>query len=65
MIMGLGVNGSGIASARYAAQHGAITRVTDLRPPNCWHPAYARWQACLSNMCLGSIATKIFYGPKL
>ena len=32
LIMGLGVNGSGIASARYAAQHGAITRVTDLRP---------------------------------
>ncbi|HEU0003384.1 MAG TPA: UDP-N-acetylmuramoyl-L-alanine--D-glutamate ligase [Ktedonobacteraceae bacterium] len=32
LIMGLGVNGSGIASARYAAQHGAIVRVTDLRP---------------------------------
>lgn len=32
LIMGLGVNGSGIASARYAASHGAIVRVTDLRP---------------------------------
>lgn len=32
LIMGLGLHGSGIASARYAAQQGAIVRVTDLRP---------------------------------
>jgi UDP-N-acetylmuramoylalanine--D-glutamate ligase len=31
LIMGLGLHGSGIASARYAAQQGAIVRVTDLR----------------------------------
>ena len=31
LIMGLGLNGSGIASARYTAQRGAIVRVTDLR----------------------------------
>lgn len=31
LIMGLGLHGSGIAAARYAAQHGAIVRVTDLR----------------------------------
>lgn len=39
LIMGLGVNGSGIASARYAAQHGAITRVTDLRPDELLAPS--------------------------
>jgi len=39
LIMGLGVNGSGIASARYAAQHGAITRVTDLRPAEVLAPS--------------------------
>lgn len=37
--MGLGLNGSGIASARYAAQHGAITRVTDLRPAELLAPS--------------------------
>src|SRR5260370_4606319 len=31
LIMGLGLHGSGIASARYAAQQGGIVRVTDLR----------------------------------
>jgi UDP-N-acetylmuramoylalanine--D-glutamate ligase len=31
LIMGLGLHGSGIASARFAAQQGAIVRVTDLR----------------------------------
>jgi UDP-N-acetylmuramoylalanine--D-glutamate ligase len=39
LIMGLGVNGSGIASARYAAQHGAIVRVTDLRPAELLAPS--------------------------
>ncbi len=32
LIMGLGLHGSGIASARYASRQGAIVRVTDLRP---------------------------------
>ncbi|HVB75512.1 MAG TPA: UDP-N-acetylmuramoyl-L-alanine--D-glutamate ligase [Ktedonobacteraceae bacterium] len=39
LIMGLGVNGSGIASARYAAQHDAIVRVTDLRPAELLAPS--------------------------
>jgi UDP-N-acetylmuramoylalanine--D-glutamate ligase len=39
LIMGLGLNGSGIASARYATQHGAITRVTDLRPTELLTPS--------------------------
>lgn len=31
LIMGLGLQGSGMASARYAAQQGAIVRVTDMK----------------------------------
>src|SRR2546421_10109831 len=39
LIMGLGLNGSGIASARYTAQRGAIVRVTDLRSAEVLTPS--------------------------
>jgi UDP-N-acetylmuramoylalanine--D-glutamate ligase len=39
LIMGLGLHGSGIASARFAAQQGAIVRVTDLRPAEVLVPS--------------------------
>jgi len=39
LIMGLGLHGSGIASARFAAQQGAIVRVTDLRPAEVLAPS--------------------------
>lgn len=39
LIMGLGLHGSGIASARYAAQQGAVVRVTDLRPAEVLAPS--------------------------
>lgn len=39
LIMGLGLHGSGIASARYAAQQGAIVRVTDLRSAKVLAPS--------------------------
>ena len=39
LIMGLGLHGSGIASARYAAQQGARVRVTDLRPAEILAPS--------------------------
>jgi UDP-N-acetylmuramoylalanine--D-glutamate ligase len=39
LIMGLGIHGSGIASARYAAHHGAQVRVTDLRPAEVLAPS--------------------------
>src|SRR5947209_4190981 len=39
LIMGLGLHGSGIASARYASQQGAIVRVTDLRPAEILAPS--------------------------
>jgi UDP-N-acetylmuramoylalanine--D-glutamate ligase len=41
LIMGLGLHGSGIASARYAAQQGAIVRVTDLRSAEILAPSIA------------------------
>ena len=41
LIMGLGLHGSGIASARYAAQQGAQVRVTDLRPAEVLAPSIA------------------------
>ncbi len=39
LIMGLGLHGSGIASARYASEHGAVVRVTDLRPAEILAPS--------------------------
>lgn len=39
LIMGLGLHGSGIASARYAAQQGAIVRVTDVRSAEVLAPS--------------------------
>src|SRR6266702_3108408 len=39
LVMGLGLHGSGIAAARYAAQHGAIVRVTDLRSAQVLAPS--------------------------
>ena len=39
LVMGLGLHGSGIAAARYAAQHGAIVRVTDLRSAEILAPS--------------------------
>ncbi|MGH2506789.1 MAG: UDP-N-acetylmuramoyl-L-alanine--D-glutamate ligase [Ktedonobacteraceae bacterium] len=41
LIMGLGLHGSGIASARYAAQQGAYVRVTDLRSTEVLAPSIA------------------------
>jgi len=39
LVMGLGLHGSGIAAARYAARHGAIVRVTDLRSAQVLAPS--------------------------
>lgn len=41
LIMGLGLHGSGIASARYAVKQGAIVRVTDLRSAEVLAPSIA------------------------
>ncbi len=39
LVMGLGLQGSGIAAARYAAQQGASVRVTDLKAPEVLAPS--------------------------
>jgi UDP-N-acetylmuramoylalanine--D-glutamate ligase len=39
LVMGLGLQGSGMAAARYAAQQGAIVRVTDLKSPETLAPS--------------------------
>src|SRR6266516_1060513 len=39
LVMGLGLQGSGIAAARYAAQQGAIVRVTDMKSPEILAPS--------------------------
>src|SRR2546421_170723 len=39
LIMGLGLQGSGMAAARYTAQQGAIVRVTDMKSPEILAPS--------------------------
>src|SRR5438045_9730763 len=39
LIMGLGLQGSGMAAARYAVQQGAIVSVTDLKSPEILAPS--------------------------
>src|SRR2546421_12051117 len=39
LVMGLGLQGSGMASARYAAQQGAMVRVTDMKSPEVLAPS--------------------------
>src|SRR5579863_8601719 len=39
LVMGLGLQGSGIAAARYATQQGAIVRVTDMKSPEVLAPS--------------------------
>jgi UDP-N-acetylmuramoylalanine--D-glutamate ligase len=53
LIMGLGLHGSGIASARYAAQQGAQVRVTDLRPAEVLAPSIAALQGLPIEYVLG------------
>jgi UDP-N-acetylmuramoylalanine--D-glutamate ligase len=51
--MGLGLHGSGIASARYAAQQGAQVRVTDLRPADVLAPSIVALQGLPIEYILG------------
>jgi UDP-N-acetylmuramoylalanine--D-glutamate ligase len=39
LVMGLGLQGSGMAAARYTAQQGAIVRVTDMKSPEVLAPS--------------------------
>lgn len=53
LIMGLGLHGSGIASARYAAQQGAQVRVTDLRAASVLAPSIAALEGLPIEYILG------------
>lgn len=53
LIMGLGLHGSGIASARYAAQQGAQVRVTDLRAAEVLAPSIATLEGLPIEYILG------------
>ena len=53
LIMGLGLHGSGIASARYAVQQGARVRVTDLRPSEVLAPSIASLEGLPIEYILG------------
>src|ERR1700692_1931164 len=39
LVMGLGLQGSGMAAAPYAAQQGALVRVTDMKSPQVLAPS--------------------------
>src|SRR2546421_3303767 len=39
LVMGLGLQGSGMAAARYAAQQGGVVRVTDMKAPEILAPS--------------------------
>lgn len=53
LIMGLGLHGSGIASARYASQQGAKVRVTDLRSAEILEPSIVALEGLPIDYVLG------------
>lgn len=53
LVMGLGLHGSGIASARYAAQQGAQVRVTDMRAADVLAPSVAALRGLPIDYVLG------------
>ena len=65
LIMGLGVNGSGIASARYAARHGAMVRVTDLRPAELLAPSIRSLEGLPIEYVLGQHRDEDFLWAKI
>ena len=53
LVMGLGLQGSGMAAARYAAQQGAIVRVTDMKPAKVLAPSVTALQGLPIEFILG------------
>jgi UDP-N-acetylmuramoylalanine--D-glutamate ligase len=53
LVMGLGLQGSGMAAARYAAQQGAIVRVTDMKPARVLAPSVEALQGLPIEFILG------------
>jgi len=60
LIMGLGLHGSGIASARYASQQGAVVRVTDLRSAEILSPSLESLSGLPIEYVLGEHRTEDF-----
>ena len=60
LIMGLGLHGSGIASARYASQQGAVVRVTDLRSAEILSPSLESLSSLPIEYVLGEHRTEDF-----
>ncbi len=53
LIMGLGLQGSGMAAARYAARQGAFVRVTDLKSPDILSPSVRALEGLSIEFVLG------------
>ncbi|WP_052888784.1 UDP-N-acetylmuramoyl-L-alanine--D-glutamate ligase [Thermogemmatispora carboxidivorans] len=53
LVMGLGLQGSGVAAARYAAEQGAIVRVTDRKPAEILAPSIRALEALPIEFILG------------
>lgn len=53
LVMGLGLQGSGIAAARYAVEQGAIVRVTDMKSPAVLAPSVRALQGLPIEFVLG------------
>ncbi len=53
LVMGLGLQGSGMAAARYVAQQGAIVRVTDMKSPEILAPSVQALQGLPIEFVLG------------
>ncbi|HAP44299.1 MAG: UDP-N-acetylmuramoylalanine--D-glutamate ligase [Spirochaetes bacterium GWD1_61_31] len=64
-IMGLGINGGGLASARYFAQAGAVVTVTDLRGADVLAPSVEALQAWPIRYVLGRHEMADFTGADL
>ena len=55
-----------MAAARYAAQQGAIVRVTDMKAPEVLAPSVKALTGLpIEFRPVARIATKIFYGPRM
>jgi UDP-N-acetylmuramoylalanine--D-glutamate ligase len=64
-VMGLGVNGGGLATARFFARRGAVVTVTDLRGPEALAPSIAALEGLPVRLVLGRHDEADFAGADL
>src|SRR5258707_13168569 len=65
LVMGLGLQGSGMAAARYAAQQGAIVRVTDMKSPDILAPSVRALAGLPIEFLLGGHRNEDFFWAEL